>query len=780
LIAWHFNEAAGMTAKLVQHHSHWGTFLAEVDDERVVGVRPFARDPDPSPLIEAVPAAVHSPARVAQPMVREGFLARGAGSGAGRGREPFVPVSWERALDLVAGELARVKREHGHGAIMGGSYGWASAGIFHDARTQVRRFLAVFGGFVDQATNYSFGTALTFLPHILGSAQAVSGPLTSWSSIARHGQLVVLFGGANPKNMQVAKGGCGVHAVGGWMAELARAGVAVVNVSPIREDGPQATRPEWIPIRPNTDTAMLLALVHTLIAEGLHDQDFLARYCVGFERVRPYLLGETDGVPKDAEWAAAITGVPAETIRMLARRMAATRTMVSASWSIQRADHGEQPYWAVVLLAAALGQIGLPGGGFGFGYGSAAGIADAPLAFGPPGMEVLANPLKQSIPVARIADCLLDPGGSYDYNGRKGTYPDIRLVYWAGGNPFHHHQDLNRMRRAWQRPETIIVHEPWWTATARHADIVLPATTTLERNDIGSSLRDNYVLAMQQAVAPVGDARSDFAIFCDLAQRLGCEEAYSAGRDELEWLRHLYGRWRDKVRTNQAAIPEFDGFWKEGFLELPRRADEYVLFNEFRADPDKHRLATPSGKIELYSDKIAGFGYDDCPPHPTWLEPFEWLGADAAAEFPLHLVSSQPRHRLHSQMDFGPVSAASKVAGREAVAIHPDDAKARGIAAGDVVRLYNSRGACLAGAEVTDTVSRGVLRLACGAWYDPSGASDALCANGNPNVLTRDHGTSKLGQGPSSATALVEIERWTAPAPPVGVFVPPPMVGDAA
>jgi biotin/methionine sulfoxide reductase len=767
------------TIRLVPNHSHFGAFLAEVSDGRVVGIKPFAHDPDPSPLLNAIPAAVHSATRIAQPMVREGWLAQGAGHRAGRGREPFVPVSWERALDLVAGELDRVKRDHGHSAIMGGSQGWASAGIFHEARMQVRRFLASFGGFVDQASNYSFGAALTFLPHVLGSAQAVTGPLTSWSSIVRHGRLVVLFGGANPKNMQVAKGGCGVHAVGGWMQELGRAGVEVVNVSPIRDDGPQAAAATWIPIRPNTDTAMLLALVHTLVVEGLHDEAFLSRHCVGFERVRPYLMGESDGQPKDAAWASAITGVPADTIRALARRMAATRTMVSASWSLQRADHGEQPYWAVILLAATLGQIGLPGGGFGFGYGSAVGIAELPLAFGPPAMEVLANPLGQAIPGARIADCLLHPGERYDYNGKTATYPDIRLVYWAGGNPFHHHQDLNRLRRAWQRPETIIVHEPWWTATARHADIVLPATTTLERNDIGVSHRDFYVFAMQQAIAPVGGARSDYDIFSDLARRLGCEAAYTQGRSEMEWLRHLYGRWREKARTNQAVIPDFDGFWNDGFLELPRRTEDYIMFGEFCADPEKHRLATPSGRIELYSERIAGFGYDDCPPHPTWLEPAEWLGGASAGTYPLHLVSSQPRDRLHSQMDPGPVSAQGKVAGREAVAINPADAASRGISDGDVVRVHNGRGACLAGAVVTDAVSAGVVRLSCGAWYDPSGPK-GMCAHGNANVLTFDRGTSKLGQGPSSATVLVEVERWTDSVPPVRVFMPPETAGDAA
>jgi biotin/methionine sulfoxide reductase len=763
--------------KLVRNHSHWGAFLAEVADGRIIGVRPFEHDPDPSPIIEAVPDAVHSAMRIAQPMVREGWLKAGGGHGEGRGREPFVPVTWDRALDLIAGELSRVKHDHGHAAIMAGSQGWASAGIFHEARGQLRRFMSAFGGFVDQTSNYSFGTALTFLPHVIGSAQGVTGPLTSWSSIARHAGLMVLFGGCNPKNMQVTKGGCAGHFNGDRLAELARAGVEVVTVSPSREDGPAGVTPEWIAIRPGTDTALLLALAHTLIAEDLHDKEFLARHCVGFERVRPYVMGERDGQPKDAEWAAPITAIPADTIRALARRMAAKRTMVTASWSLQRADHGEQPYWGVILLAACLGQVGLPGGGFGFGYGSATGIAEPPLAFGAPAMELLANPLGRAIPAARIAECLLHPGESYDFNGRKSKYPDIRLVYWAGGNPFHHHQDTNRLRAAWRRPETIVVHEPWWTATARHADIVLPASTSLERNDIGCAPRDRFVIAMQQAIAPVGEAQSDYAIFTALARRLGCEAEYTQGRDEIAWLRHIYNGWRDGVRTNQAAIPDFDRFWADGFLEIPQRAEEYVFLADFRADPAKHKLATPSGRIELFSEKIAGFGYDDCPPHATWIAPSEWLGAPS--DYPLHLVSSQPRYRLHSQMDPGPISARGKVAGREAVAIHPDDARRRGIADGDIVRIHNARGACLAGAVMSEALSPGVVKLSCGAWYDPVGDDGAVCAHGNANMLTHDRGTSKLSQGPSSGTTMVEIERWTGPLPPVRAFEPPAVLARA-
>jgi biotin/methionine sulfoxide reductase len=766
-----------MTTTLVRNHSHWGAFLAEVEDGKVVGVRPFEQDPDPSDLIEAIPAAVHSPTRIAQPMVREGWLKRRGQSGAGRGREPFVPVSWERALDLVAGELERVKREYGNGAILGGSQGWSSAGIFHEARAQLRRFLAAFGGYVDQTSNYSFGAALTFLPHILGNAQSVTGPLTSWSSIAAHGRLMVLFGGANPKNTQVAKGGCGSHSTRGWLEQLAQAGVKVINVSPVREDGPASVSPEWIPIRPNTDTAMLLALTHTLIAEGRHDQAFLTAYCTGFDKLQPYLMGESDGVAKDAAWAEAITGVPAQTIRALARRMASERTMITASWSIQRADHGEQPYWAIVLLAAALGQIGLPGGGFGFGYGSAAGIADPPLLMRTPALEGMRNPAQLAIPAARIVDCLLHPGERYDYNGKTDVYPEIRLVYWAGGNPFHHHQDLNRLRRAWQRPETIVVHEPWWTATARHADIVLPATTSLERNDLGCASRDTYVIAMHKAIAPVGEARDDFVILKELARRVGCEDAFTEGRDEMSALRHIYGEFVAAAqREAKANLPDFDTFWNEGWLTIPPRVKEFVLFADFRADPAKSRLATPSGRIELYSERIAGFGYSDCPPHASWIEPVEWLGGKSAADYPLHLVSSQPRYKLHSQMDPGPVSARGKVAGREAVTINPGDAARRGIGDGDLVRVHNARGACYAGAVLSDVVRPGVIRLSCGAWYDPDDSGDAACRHGNANVLTRDHGTSRLGQGPSSATTLVEIERWTGRVPAVSVFAPPPMV----
>jgi biotin/methionine sulfoxide reductase len=250
--------------------------------------------------------------------------------------------------------------------------------------------------------------------------------------------------------------------------------------------------------------AFLLGMAHVLVSEGLEDRTFLDRYCTGYERFERYLTGRDDGQPKSPEWAAPICGVDAAEIRALARKLAATRNLLTMSWSIQRAHHGEQPYWMLITLAAMLGQIGLPGGGFGFGHGSQGGVGNPrPAGAATPELPTGKNPASTAVPSARLTDMLEHPGGEYDFNGERLRYPDIRLVYWAGGNPFHHHQDLNRLRQAWQRPDTVVVHETHWTPTARHADIVLPATTTLERNDLGGSARDRFLFAMHRAIDPI-------------------------------------------------------------------------------------------------------------------------------------------------------------------------------------------------------------------------------------------------------------------------------------
>jgi biotin/methionine sulfoxide reductase len=766
------------TRSRVHTGSHWGVYQADMQDGRLAAVIPHPQDLYPAPLLEGVPSAVYHESRIQQPMVRQGYLEHGLASNrAGRGVEPFVPMSWDQALDLIAGELGRVKQMHGNEAIFASS-GWASAGTFHHAGSQLFRFLNSLGGYVSSVTNWSFGAASVILPHIVGSMEPLTR-LTAWPTLRDHTKLLVMFGGMAPKNLQVQNGGLVQHRTLDWLRQLHQAGVECVNISPMRSDAADLLDAEWLAVRPNTDTALMLGLAHTLLVEGRHDEAFLARYCVGFERFRAYLLGHSDGQPKDAPWAAAITDIPAERIQRLARRMAAVRTMLTVSWSLQRADHGEQPYWAAMTLAAMLGQIGLPGGGVGFGYGATGGNGNAAARMPQPKLPTGSNSVKAFMPVARFADMLLNPGASYDFNGQRLTYPDIRLVYWCGGSPFHKVQDLNKLLRAWQRPETIIIHEPWWTPSARRADIVLPCTTTLERNDIGVSLFDGCYFAMQQAIAPVGEARSDYAIYSALAARLGCAERFTEGRSEMEWLHHLYAEARQQAAQQQLTLPPFEAFWEAGTVEVPRPEHPPVLFAAFRQAPDAHPLPTPSGRIEIFSETIDRFGYDDCPGHATWLEPAEWLGSPQTAQYPLHLLSNQPRARLHSQLDCSTVSLQAKVADREALWLHPEDAAARGIHDGDVVCVYNARGSCLAGAVVTTALRPGVVQLATGAWFDPADPATvgSLDKHGNPNVLTLDKGTSKLGQCSSAQTTLVEVVRLTEPPPPLTAFTPPAMHG---
>ncbi len=763
--------------KVTPFSTHWGTYFAEVKDGRLVGVRDWEHDPSPAEIGPGIVDMVDHPTRIGRPMIRKGFLGKGKDSDrSGRGREPFVAVPWDEALDIAAAELERVRKAHGNHAIFGGSYGWASAGRFHHAQSQVHRFLNCIGGYVAHSDNYSFAAVNNLSPHVVGDfRQVVLNRATSWPVIAEHSKLIVMFGGLPVKNAQINSGGVGRHTMPSALRQAKANGAEFVLISPIRSDAMPELEAQWLAPRPNTDMALMLGLAHTLVSEGLHDRDFLARCTVGFERFLPYLTGASDGRPKDADWAAAICGLEAETIRSLARRMASKRTMINLAWAIQRSDHGEQPCWMAIVLAAMLGQIGLPGGGFGIGYASENGIGNPVRPFSFPALPQGANPVGASIPVARIADALLHPGEPYDFNGERRSYPDLRLVYWAGGNPFHHHQDLNRLVRAFRQPECIIVNEIWWTQMARHADIVLPVTTSLEREDLAMTHWEPLVVAMRQALEPVGDARDDYAIFTGLARRLGAEEAFTEGRTPEEWVRHLWDQARQRAGESGFELPTLAELRERHTVALPPAEREPVMLGDFRADPARHRLDTPSGKIEIFSASIAGFGYDDNPGHPVWVEPYEWLGGAVAKEFPLHLISNQPKTRLHSQFDPGSVSRASKIKGREPMVMHPADAAARGIGEGDVVRVFNRRGACLAGVILSDSVMRGVVQLSTGAWYDPAepGVEGSLCKHGNPNVLTRDHGTSRIGQGPSAQTALVEVERFRGEPPPVTAFVPP-------
>ena len=767
--------------------SHWGAFTASVKDGRWTAVRGWDRDPQPTPMLEGVMDSVYSPTRIKYPMVRRAFLEQGAGAEVEtRGADDFVRVSWDQALELVVSELKRVEETYGPTGTYAGSYGWKSPGKLHNCQNLLRRMLNLKGSYVNSAGDYSTGASQVIMPHVMGTLE-VYEQQTTWPVLAESTDLLV-FWGADPMVTNQIGWIIPDHGAYPGMADFKATGKPVICIDPVRTETCDFFGAEWIAPRPQTDVAMMLGIAHTLYSEGLHDGEFLEDYTAGFDLFLPYLTGESDGTPKTAEWAAEICDVPADRLKDLARRFAQGTTMLASGWSLQRQHHGEQRHWMLVTLASMLGKIGLPGGGFGLSYHYSNG--GSPAANGPvlpgitdggkavEGAAWLTESGAATIPLARVVDMLENPGQDFDFNGKREKYPEVKMTYWVGGNPFAHHQDRNRMVEAWKKFETVIVQDFQWTATARFADIVLPATTSYERNDIEQygdySLK--AIIAMKKVVDPVFEARSDFDIFAEISDRLGKKQEFTEGKSEMDWIREFYEEARKQAGIKQVEMPDFDGFWEQGFVEFPvtDAGRGFVRYADYREDPLLEPLGTPTGKIEIYSKNIEKMGYDDCPPHPTWMEPAERLDGPGA-QFPLHVATSHPRGRLHSQLCGTSFRRTYTIAEREPCLINSEDAAARGIADGDVVRVFNDRGQMLAGARVTDAIRPGVIRVNEGGWYDPvgPGTPGTLDAYGDVNNLTVDIGTSKLAQGNCGHTAIADVEKFTGELPEVKVFSTP-------
>lgn len=757
---------------------HWGSVRVKRIDGQPTELQAAPFDANPSEISQGTLSALNAKCRITSPMVRKSFLAGDRSTPCHlRGREPFVKVSWEVANQLVCDELTRVRGQYGNEAIYAGSYGWASAGRFHHAPSHLRRFLNLFGGFTRSVNTYSYAAAEVILPHVIGPLPSFLRNHISWTDITENTDLVVAFGGLAAKNAQVDSGGVGSHDQQDDMRAAKAAKTQFVNVSPLKSDTIPELDAEWLAIKPGTDVALMLGLAHTLIVNNSYNQEFLQCYCTGFEPFRRYVLGLDDGCAKSAEWAACIVGIPAQEIARLALRMANSKTLITASWSLTRQQNGEHTYWMSVVLAAMLGQIGLPGRGIAFGLAAVNSVGNKQTSLDWASLPQGTNPVDAFIPVARISDMLLNPGGHFQYNGSEYSFPDIRLVYWVGGNPFHHHQDLNRLMRAWQRPETVIVHEQWWTSTAKNADIVLPANVALERSDLICSPRNPVVVAAQVAVESKGKALSDYDIFANLADGLGFRQAYTEGRTSEDWIKELYERSRHQAKLRDLALPTYDDLVKDGYYILPPTLPKPSTLENFRRDARKFPLSTPSGLIEVFSSTIAAFGYENHPGHPIWTDPDEWVGENAVQNYPLHLISNQPSNKLHSQMDHGPNSRSNKVAGHEPCYLNSVDAEKRGIKEGERVRIFNNLGSCISSVRISSDIRPGTIILPTGAWLDARylNANDAsqTCLHGNPNILTSDKPTSQLSQGPAAMTCRVEVESFNRNLPEIRAFCPP-------
>ena len=734
--------------------------------------------------------------RIKAPMVRKSYLEKKANNRELRGADEWVEVSYEQAIKLVADEVARVRKEKGANGIYGGSYGWKSSGNLHNARTLLHRYLTMGGGFVGGLGDYSAGAAQVIMPHVMGTLETYEQQ-TSWPLIMQHSKVVVIWG-ANPMDtLRIAwssNDGVGLE----YFTKLKNSGKKIIIIDPIKSNTVEfyGKKAEWLSPKPNTDVALMLGIIHTMLSTGKYDKEFIETYTEGFDKFADYVMGKTaDKTVKDAKWASKISGISEKKIKELAKVFFENRTMLMTGYNMQRQHHGEQVHWMAVALASAIGQIGLPGGGFGISYHYANGgspTTNAPVIGGITvgkasggGQEWLNDGSSTAIPVARIADCLLNPGKAIDYNGRKITYPDIDLVYWVGGNPFVHHQDTNLLVKAWKKPSTVIVHDMYWTPTAKMADIVFPITTPYERNDLTMSgdYSNLNINPMKQVVARMPKSKHDYEVFADLAKAAGFGEQYTEGKSEMQWLEDFYNVAYNQAKQAGALMadgnemPDFATFWNANkpltFAPTPE-GEEFVRYGDFREDPILNPLGTPSGKIEIYSETIAKMGYKDCGAYPQWFEPIEWIGMkNKPAEFAL--VSPHPSLRLHSQLNNTSLREKYAVADREPIWINPADAKAKGIKNGDSVRVFNARGQILAGAVVSNIVPKGVIRIYEGAWYDPENPEKegTLCKNGNANVLTIDIPTSELADANIANTALANIEKYKGKAPKLTAFMPP-------
>ncbi len=771
--------------------AHWGMLKLTIKNGKIVKSEPYQKVSNvPNSLQHYTQDLVYAKDRIKYPMVRKSYLANpDKPKGELRGKEEWVRVSYDEAIKLIANELKKTRKKYGAKGVFAGSYGWKSSGNMQNSRILLHRFMNATGGFVGSIGDYSTGASQVIMPHVLGTIE-VYEQQTAWPMVLEHSKVVVLWG-ANPLATLKISWTTSDETGFKYFEELKKSGKKIICIDPYKSESCKFLNAAWIAPRPNTDVALMMGMAYHLLKIRKYDKKFLENYTEGFKEFESYLLGKQDKVVKDVKWASGISGIDEKTIKELAELFYDNRTMFMSGWGMQRAHHGEQSHWMLVTLASMLGQIGLPGGGFGLSYHYANG--GSPTAKGAiiggmtstsgvakgTGQSWLQKSSKYSFPVARIADALLNPGKVLDFNGKKITYPKIDFIYWVGGNPFVHHQDTNTLIKAWSKPRTIVVNEAYWTPTARMADIVMPTTTSYERDDI--TMTGDYsnlnIAPMKQAVKGQYEARDDYEIFSDLSKEFDIHNEYTESKDALAWIKEYYNKALEQGKQQKIKMPTFEKFWKDNrpiTFEVPFDSAQFVRYADFREDPILNPLGTPSGKIEIYSKTIEKMGYSDCPPHPTWMEPIEWLGQkNKKAEFAM--ISPHPSDRLHSQLNNTSLREKYAVANREPIWINPQDAESKGIKNGDLVRVFNERGQILTGAVISDDIMKGVVRVQEGAWYAPLNPNEegTLCTNGCANVLTIDIPTSRLANGNIAHTALVDIERYKGKAPELNIFKQP-------
>lgn len=668
---------------------------------------------------------MYSPDRLKYPMRRVGE----------RGEGKFERISWDEALDTVASELRRIKETYGPSAILllmgGGDLVQLHCG------KPMRRLLSLAGGYSATWGNPS-------VEGVIFASRSTYGTPSSANTRddLLNSRLIIMWGLDVVSNIHSPN-------TRWYMAQAREKGTRIVSIDPKYTNSTATFAHQWIPIRPGTDTAMMMAMAYVIIKENLHDQSFLDTYTVGFDRFKDYVLGVEDGVPKTPAWAEAITGVAAEVIASLAREYATTKpAALMPGWSAGRTANGEQFHRAAMTLAIMTGNVGVHGGNSGAGvYGEGYNRSLGQI------LTVAGNPLEQGAPRRKDALPGLGAAGSstrvhnskvWDaiLEGKAGGYPaDYKLLYLVNSNYLNQHPNINKGVKALKTLEFIAAQEQFMTATARFADILLPITYFLERNDITTGEGTPFYGYMNKVVEPYYEAKSHLEIAAALAERLDISDFNDKTEEEL----------LKQIVAGSSDIPDYDTL-KRNAIHRVKLSEPRVAFKEQIEDPQNNPFPTPSGKIEIYSQQIADMGNPMIPPIPKYIETWESLNDPLAEKYPLQLITTHPKLRVHSQFHNVPWLTELET---QAVIINTSDAQVRGIKDGDQVRVFNDRGGMVIPARVTQRIMPGVVDIPEGAWYTPD--EHGIDRGGCPNVLTRDEAS------PAGAfignTCLVQVQE---------------------
>jgi len=682
---------------------------------------------------------VYAPDRLKYPMRRVGE----------RGKGEFERISWDEALETIASEIKRVKEHYGPSAnLFLGSRGDVTW-LHNDAL--IEKLLVRAGGYSGSWGSPS-GEAGLFA---LITSYGAPGTGNSREDLL-NSRLIILWGWNPAVN-------CSFGNTRLYLAQAREAGTKIIAVDPRHTDSAAVFAHQWIPIKPSTDTAMLIAMAYVIITESLHDQAFIDTYTFGFDRFKEYVLGKEDGIPKTPSWAEGITGVPQATIASLAREFATMKpAALIDGFAAGRSARGEQFHRATITLAAITGNIGIPGGS---APGGGAGMGDAlpglslghrvamRMGGGENPVDLAALPRKDAV-VAKWIEKVSSYTGSSGarvhlsyiadaiLKGRQGGYPtDYKLLFLVNINYVNQIPDTNKIARALQKLEFIVVLEQFMTPTARYADIVLPTNAFLERNDITSGGIGPFYGYMNMVIDSAGESKSHLEIATELASRLGIADYISKTEDE--WLREIVEGCKD--------IPDYDTFKKEGIHKVDLNKP-FICFEGQIKDPENNPFPTLSGKIEIYSQEIASMDNPMLPAIPKYIEHRESHNGPLAEKYPLQIITTHPLRRAHTQFDNIPWL---RELVPQAISINSADADSRGIKDGDTVRVFNDRGQMLIRAMVTERIMAGVVDIPQGAWYQPD--ENGVDRGGCANVLTKD------AISPAGAfcfnTALVQVEK---------------------